>query len=342
MLPPQNPSSGSSVRVTRLAPSPTGALHLGNARTFLLTWAIARQRGWRIVFRIEDLDSPRVKPGASQQAIDDLRWIGLDWDADEFGSADRPLHQSDDLSVYRQTLGSLREQGLIYPCRCSRSQILSALSAPHAGEHETRYPGLCRPRTDADKQKAKNTSLDEPEVAWRLIVPDETIALNDRIAGPLRCRVQQQVGDFLVATKTGVAAYQLAVVIDDLRQGVTDVIRGDDLLFSAARQMLVYRLLNANDRTPTWWHLPLVLGSDGRRLAKRHGDSRLSAYRQAGIPAEKIIGLLACWSGIGDRPAECSAADFLARFEIEKLSPQPVIFDAPAEAWLSQSPRKSP
>lgn len=329
---PQNPPA---TRVTRLAPSPTGALHLGNARTFMITWAIARQRGWRIAFRIEDLDGPRVKPGASQQAIDDLTWLGIDWDADEFASAEHhPLRQSDDLTPYRRTLSRLQQRGLIYPCRCSRSRIVSVLSAPHAHEHETRYPGFCRPQDDAAIRAAKTTLPDEPEVAWRLLVPDEPVTFDDRIAGKHTVNVQQQVGDFLVATKAGVPAYQLAVVIDDLRQNVTDVIRGDDLLSSTARQMWVYRLLEASDRTPTYWHLPLVLGDDGRRLAKRHGDSRISAYRQTGIAAQRIIGLLAYWSGISDHLSECSAGDFLDRFDIDRLQRTPVVLDEKAQRWL--------
>lgn len=310
-------------RTTRLAPSPTGALHLGNARTFLINWAMARQNHWRIVLRLEDLDSPRVKPWAKQQAIDDLSWLGMDWDINVG-------FQLDDLSPYQKALSQLREKHLIYPCKCTRKEITQAQSAPHADEHELRYPGICRP-TDFSV-----IVDDEPEAAWRVIVDDRTITYTDTFAGEQSFNVSQQVGDFVVCSKAGLPAYQLAVVVDDARQGVTDIVRGDDLLGSAARQMWLYKCLNLSP-VPSYCHLPLVLGPDGRRLAKRHGDTRVSFYRELGTPAEKIIGLIAKWSGIQTMPDPMSAMEFKDRFDLAKLSHEPVTFTVEDDQWLQQN-----
>ncbi|MEX2672915.1 MAG: tRNA glutamyl-Q(34) synthetase GluQRS [Phycisphaeraceae bacterium] len=313
-------------RTTRLAPTPTGALHLGNARTFLINWAIARQRGWDILLRIEDLDGPRVKAGASEQAIDVLQWLGLDWDAG-------PVWQSADLAVYRQALEQLDSKGLLYPCRCTRREIEQAQSAPHAEDHELRYPGTCR--IEPGLHDAQSPSLQEDGLAWRVRVPDEEVVYVDALHGERRVNVQQQVGDFVVASKQGLPAYQLAVVVDDARQGMTDVVRGDDLLDATARQIWLYRMLGSP--TPNWWHLPLVLGPDGRRLAKRHGDTRLTAYRQQGVAAERVIGLLAAWSGIGDGQREpMSARTFAERFTMARLPREAVTFTKEDEAWLQE------
>ena len=305
---------------TRLAPSPTGALHLGNARTFLINWAMARRRGWRIRLRIDDLDGPRVKSGADRGAIEDLAWLGRDWDGD-------PLYQSSDLSPYEQALCDLRGRALTYPCTCKRSEIQNAQSAPHADEHELRYPGTCRPGPAGAAPPA-----DRP-IAWRLCVPDEPIDFTDQLHGRQTIDVQQQVGDFVVATKSGPPAYQLAVVVDDARQGVTEVVRGDDLLRSTGRQVLLYRLLDLSP-LPRYWHVPLVVGPDGRRLAKRHGDTRVAWYRQQGVPAECVVGLLAHWCGIADLRCPMEAAEFRARFQIDKLPRRNVRFTNDDHEWL--------
>jgi len=313
-------------RVTRLAPSPTGALHLGNARTFLINWALARQRGWRIVLRIEDLDTPRTKPGANQQAIDVLRWLGMDWD-------EGPYDQLADLSPYTHAMSDLARRGLAYPCSCTRKEIERAQSAPHEDDHEVRYPGTHRPAEPAPVEYNH-----EHETAWRVIVPDEPIEVRDELHGRIPINVQQQVGDFVVATKQGLPAYQLAVVVDDAKQGVTDVVRGDDLIRSTARQMLLYELLDLGD-PPTYRHLPLVLGSDGRRLAKRHGDTRLAEYRRRGVAPARIIGLLAAWSGLTDpedrRPMTADA--FAEAFDLERLPREPVTFTDADHRWLTEA-----
>ena len=325
--------------VTRLAPSPTGALHLGNARTFLINWAMARRRGWRIVFRMEDLDGPRVKAGADQTAIEDLTWLGLDWDGE-------PTWQRSDLTPYRTALQTLHGRGEIYPCTCTRRDIRRARSAPHADEHELRYPGTCRSRPasqigldgPADDEPASPRDADHgsrpPDPAcWRLFVPDEPVTFTDEIAGPQTFDVQRDVGDFVVATKAGLPAYQLAVVVDDARQRVSDVVRGDDLLSSSARQIWLYRMLGLAP-LPRTWHLPLVLGFDGHRLAKRHGNTRLSRYRQLGVPSPCVVGLLAAWCGLLEKPRPMEAAEFLDRFDLDLVPRTPVTFTEEDHEWL--------
>lgn len=308
---------------TRLAPSPTGALHLGNARSFLVNWALARQQGWEIVLRVEDLDGPRVKAGASEEAIDVLQWLGIDWDAG-------PFTQRSDLAPYRAALERLAAQGDIYPCRCTRKEIeAAALSAPHGDEHELRYPGTCRP---AAPTPLPPETLDQPGVAWRLPVPDGATTFFDHVAGEHSHNIAATTGDFLVATKEGLPSYQLAVVVDDARQGIDRIVRGDDLLGSTHRQILLQERLGIAP-PPEYYHLPLVIGEDGRRLAKRHGDSRISHYRELGVTPQRIIGLLAQWCGLSPR-REQTAADFLASFDLAKLPRDPVTFTAEDDAWL--------
>ena len=341
--------SQQGTRITRLAPSPTGAMHLGNARTFLLNWALARRSGWRIIVRIEDLDGPRVKPGADRQALEDLQWLGIDWDQP-------PVWQRADLSPYEAALAKLRAKNLIYPCTCTRGDIVRAATAPHVDEHELRYPGTCRPgvivpsepRGLADSSpglgaivtpgvkssKPRDRDTHKPVgCAWRLIVPDEIITFDDQIKGPQRWNVQQMVGDFPVATKAGVPAYQFAVVVDDARQGVTDVVRGDDLLASTARQLLIYRLLELRP-IPRYWHLSLVLGPDGRRLAKRHGDTRLSWFRSQGTAPSRIIGLVAFWSGLTQRPRPMTGRELIECCDISRIPREPVVCTQEHVQWL--------
>ena len=312
------------VETTRLAPSPTGALHLGNARTFLITWAMARQVGMRLLMRIDDLDGPRVKPGAAEQALDDLRWLGLDWDGD-------PVCQRADLSHYDRALARLAEAGLVYGCRCSRREVAEALSAPHGEGRDPRYPGTCRDRGVRYRVGGRHDG--EGDVAIRLRVPPGEVAFTDTFQGRQAVNVQQDVGDFVVGTKSGLPAYQLAVVVDDHRQRVTRVVRGDDLLPSTARQLWCYRLLGLGPE-PAYTHLPLVVGRDGRRLAKRHGDTRLSYYRDRGVPAERVVGLIAKWCGVLDRYDDLDAPAFLRGFEIERLAPSPVVLTHDDERYL--------
>lgn len=320
---------------TRLAPSPTGALHLGNARTFMVNWALARNSGWRIVLRIEDLDTPRNKPGAAEQAIADLRWLGIDWD-------EGPHIQSADLSPHRAAMDRLARAGLAYPCELSRSQIDAAASAPQevaptdgapvdaalAPGGESRFPSSLRPVIVPGP-------FDRAETNWRFVTPPRDVAFTDAFKGPQRLRPEASVGDFVIWTARGHPAYQLAVVVDDARQGVTHVVRGDDLLDSAARQILLYEALSLGP-PPAYCHLPLVRGADGRRLAKRHGDTRLSRYRDARVASERLVGLLAFWCGVQPRRAPLSPEEFRAGLELGRIPPVDAIFGPEDDAWLLQ------
>ncbi len=319
---------------TRLAPSPTGALHLGNARTFLINWALARRLGWRIVLRIEDLDGPRIKPGAAEACIDTLRWLGIDWDTG-------PIIQSHDLSPYLDAMRTLAARAAAYPSELTRSEIEAAASAPQelgadpgapVGTGEIRFPPELRPALHPRE-------FVDAETNWRFAVPDRAVEFADDFAGPQRGRPIDTIGDFVIWTKRAQPSYQLAVVVDDARQGVTHIVRGDDLLDSAARQLLLYEALNLAP-IPRYCHLPLVVGTDGRRLAKRHGDTRLDTYRARGVPAERVIGLLAYWSGVTNPdqpPKPMSAAEYAAGFELNRLPRARVTFTNNDDRWLTKT-----
>lgn len=309
------------VPTTRLAPSPTGALHLGNARTFLVNWAMARAAGWRVVLRIEDLDTPRNKPGALAQAIEDLSWLGMDWDVG-------PIVQSEDLAPHRAALEALAASGRAFPSELSRAQIEAVASAPqeNAGAHEVYFSASLRPELGPRRVEDERTN-------WRLVVAERDVEFVDLFAGPQRHRPCDTVGDFVVWTSRGQPSYQLAVVVDDFRQGVTHVVRGDDLLESTARQVLLHEALGLSP-VPVYGHLPLVRGPDGKRLAKRHGDTRLSRYRAAGVAAERVIGLCGFWCGLTGRRTLLSAAEFRAGLNPATIPRHDIIMSPEDEQWL--------
>lgn len=310
---------------TRLAPSPTGALHLGNARTFLINWAMARRAGWRIVLRIEDLDGPRVKPGAIEQTIDLLQWLGIDWD-------EGPTIQSADLAPYVAAMERLSRAGLAYPSALSRSDV-EAASAPQEGVQEAVFPASLRP-------ELRPSPFEDTGVNWRFVTPPHDVAFDDGFAGRQLLCPASTVGDFILWTKRGQPAYQLAVVTDDRRQGVTHIVRGDDLLDSAARQLLLYQSMDACETRviapPHYYHLPLVRGEDGRRLAKRHGDTRLDVYRSRGVAAERVIGLVASWCGVAGPRRAMTANEFLEAFDLSTLPHSAIVFTPEADRWLLQ------
>jgi glutamyl-tRNA synthetase len=311
---------------TRLAPSPTGALHLGNARTFLVNWLLARKLGWHILLRIEDLDGPRIKAGADGQLIDDVQFLGLDWD-------EGPIYQSTRSAKYRAAIDSLLQRGLAYPCICTRREVDLALSAPHAEDGSAIYPGTCRGRF-ASIEQAKETSGKNPAI--RFAAPDREVEFDDDFAGHQTINVARRLGDFVIAKSDGLAAYQLAVVVDDLDAGITHVVRGNDLLESTFRQILLYEALGETAKIPHYIHLPLVVGTDGRRLAKRHGDTRIALYRDLGVTRSRLLQLLARWCGITPAGGIDHPQQLIDRLDLRTISPLPTVFTADDDAWLRQ------
>jgi len=305
----------SHMHITRLAPSPTGALHLGNARTFLINWMLARQNGWKIILRIEDIDGPRIKAGADQQAIDDLKWLGIDWD-------EGPIYQLPRMEKYRAAIEQLVEMKRAYPCVCSRKEVELAASAPHAEDGAAIYPGTCRGKF-ASVDDARRASGKEPAIRFQ--VTDEPVDWTDLFAGPVVSNPARELGDFVIAKADGTPAYQLAVVVDDAAMGITHVVRGDDLLDSTPRQILLYRTLGLDEEIPQYMHLPLIVGDDGRRLAKRHGDTRLSTYRENGVSPARVLGLMAKWCGLGEYD-EIDLSTMLQKFDLEKVPRERIVF----------------
>jgi glutamyl-tRNA synthetase len=296
----------------RFAPSPTGRLHLGNARSALLGWLQAKSAGGRFLLRIEDLDGSRVRPGFVDDLFRDLEYLGLHWD-------DVPLYQSRRFDVYRESLDVLASRGLTYPCFCSRAEIARAASAPHGpGDEGPVYPGTCR---DLSAEQARERSASRPP-AIRFRVPPGNLAFDDDVHGPVTQDVAQAVGDFVIQRNDGVASYQLAVVVDDADCGITHVLRADDLLGSTPRQLLLYRALQKKE--PAFAHVPLILGADGKRLAKRDGPFSITDLRQAQVPAERVLGLLARWSGLSSgEPVR--AQDLVSGFSLARIGKQPTV-----------------
>jgi glutamyl-tRNA synthetase len=308
----------------RFAPSPTGPLHLGNARTALLSWLAARAGGGGYVMRVEDLDGPRVRPGLELAILAELRWLGLSWDeGPDVGGPFAPYRQSARLPVYAAALGRLREAGLAYPCFCSRAEIAAVAQAPHGPADEgPRYPGTCRGLSAAEA--ARRAGSRQP--AWRFRVPEGEVPFADGVHGPQRRDVSAETGDFVIARADGVPAYQLAVVVDDAAMGIAEVVRGDDLLSSTARQLLLYRALGA--AAPRFAHVPLVTGEDGARLAKRHGALSLGELRERGADPRAVVGLLAALSGLAPAGSWLTPAELVAGFSLERIPRGPAVLRA--------------
>ena len=285
----RNRSAAAPAPVGRFAPTPSGRMHLGNVYSSLVAWLSVRSRGGRLLLRIEDLD-PRTQSGPwTSLMLDDLRWLGLCWDGD-------PVYQHDRMGLYEHELGRLRAMGLIYPCFCTRAE-LHAATAPHASDGTPVYVGTCRNLTP---EQVAERSLTRPP-ALRLRVPDAddpagAIAFTDRVYGPQREVLALECGDFLVRRSDGVFAYQLAVVADDADMGVTEVVRGRDLLSSVPRQMYLQRLLGLP--TPSYAHVPLLTAPDGRRLSKRDRDLDMEGLRQRFGAPERLLGWLAGATGL--------------------------------------------
>ncbi len=299
--------------VGRFAPSPSGRIHLGNILCCLLAWLSARQKGGKVILRIEDLDTARCPTRYAEQMLEDLRWLGLDWDeGPEAGGSAGPYFQSQRTALYQTALERLESLGLVYPCFCTRAE-LHAASAPHREDGTTVYAGTCRSLSPAEREeRAKHRSP-----ALRLQVPDKEFSFIDGHMGHYTEQLAQDCGDFLLRRSDGMFAYQLAVVVDDAAMGVTEVVRGADLLSSTPRQLYLYRLLELTP--PAFIHFPLLLAPDGRRLSKRDADAGLDSLRGR-ITAETLLGRLAQLAGFHPSGAPRPAAALLESFSWEKVA----------------------
>ena len=296
----------------RFAPSPSGRIHLGNILCCLLAWLSVRQRGGRVILRVEDLDTARCPRRYAAQMEEDLRWLGLDWDEGPgAGGADGPYYQSRRTALYQAALERLTDLGLVYPCFCTRAE-LHAASAPHREDGQVVYAGTCRRLTAAEA--AERARLRSP--ALRLRVPEEEIAFTDGHMGVYRENLARDCGDFLLRRSDGMFAYQLAVVVDDAAMGVTEVVRGADLLSSTPRQLLLYRLLGLP--APSFIHFPLLLAPDGRRLSKRDADAGLDSLRDR-VAAAEVLGRLAYLAGFNPSAEPRTAEALLEDFSWEKV-----------------------
>lgn len=303
-------SRGTREVVGRFAPTPSGRMHLGNAFSCLVAWLGVRSAGGRMILRIENLDPRAHDRQYAEKLMDDLRWLGLDWD-------EGPYWQSERFQVYEEALRTLEARGLTYPCFCTRAQ-LHAATAPHASDGTYIYQGTCRklsPQEVAARQQQR-------EPATRLRVPaasdpQGTIAFDDLVYGHHEENLAQECGDFLIRRSDGIFAYQLAVSVDDALMAVTQVVRAMDLLGSTARQIYLHQLLGFEP--PTFAHVPLLIARDGRRLSKRDGDLDLGALRDAGYSAERIVGRLAQAIGLAAAGEELTPAQLVGRFSWEAV-----------------------
>ena len=287
-------------------------MHLGNVFSALLAWLSVRRAGGVMVLRMEDLDPDRCRAAYAEQLADDLRWLGLDWDEGyQKGGAHGPYLQSERTARYAAAFRALEERGLVYPCYCTRAERLAA-SAPHRSDGQVVYSGKCRHLTEEERARLAQTRCP----AWRLIVPDQEISFTDGLQGTYRENLLRDCGDFILRRSDGVYAYQLAVVVDDAWMGVTQVVRGSDLLDSTPRQLWLQERLGLPH--PEYGHVPLLLAPDGRRLAKRDRDQELGAL-QSCYSAQELVGQLALLAGLIPEYAPISPAELIPLFSWEKL-----------------------
>ena len=294
--------------VGRFAPTPSGRMHLGNVFAAMAAWLSIRSQDGELVLRMEDLDIQRTSPEKAAVLREDLRWLGFDWDRET-------MPQSQRTKVYDEYFQQLKEQGLLYPCYCTRAQ-LHDVNAPHLSDGTYVYPGTCR----------NLTAVPYRIPAWRLKVPQRQIRLTDRNMGEYCQELSTQCGDFVVRRSDGMYVYQLAVVVDDGEAGVTEVVRGVDLLPSAPRQMYLQELLGFEN--PQYGHVPLLIAPDGRRLSKRDQDMDLGYLRQHYTP-QQLLGSLACAAGLMDTPQAVSARELIGEFSWEKLKKEPICLQLP-------------
>ncbi|MBE5799672.1 MAG: tRNA glutamyl-Q(34) synthetase GluQRS [Clostridiales bacterium] len=299
-----------SAEVTgRFAPTPSGRLHLGNLLCCLLAYLSARSKGGRFLLRIEDLDVPRCPRRLSDQCIEDLLFLGFDWD-------EEPLYQSRRTDVYERYLGELEQLGLVYPCFCTRAQLHAAI-APNLGDRESVYSRACANLSADEIAERRKTRCP----ALRLRVPDEVVSFEDGHFGPVSEHLSRDCGDYIIRRSDGLFGYQLAVVIDDALSGVNEIVRGRDILFSTPRQMHLQRTLGFD--SPSYFHIPLLMDAHGRRLAKRDKDLDLTALSKIMTP-EQILGMLACSAGVIEENRPASLDELVKAFNWQNVKTEDI------------------
>ncbi|WP_081735090.1 tRNA glutamyl-Q(34) synthetase GluQRS [Paenibacillus gorillae] len=315
----------------RFAPTPSGLMHIGNIWAALLAWLQTRHANGQFVLRMEDIDKPRCRPELAEQALADLRWLGIDWDeGPDIGGPFAPYTQSERDEWYAAALDRLEQNGLLYPCFCSRAELLAVASAPHGlSEEGPAYGGTCRCLSPEEQKKRK--AIKAPSLRFRIGEDHSSISFHDEAAGK-QTFAADAGGDFVVRRADGIVSYQLAVVVDDAAMGITDVLRGYDLLDSTPRQLMLYEALSLP--APRFAHVPLLMGEDGKRLAKRHGDTSIAGLRAAGVAPAHIIGWLARLAGQTDVFKPLSAAELVQGFRLDLVPTEPFIIDSTAMKQL--------
>ncbi len=295
----------------RLAPSPSGEMHLGNAFAALLAWLGARSAGGRVLLRLEDLDRPRCPQQYALGVMEDFRWLGLDWD-------NEPVWQSQRGAWYERCLDVLDAQGLLYPCYCTRRELhaVTEASAPHGLAPV--YPGVCRTLTPEQRRQREREGR---KPALRVRVPDRVYGFTDGLQGPYEASLDREVGDFILRRSDGLYAYQLAVVADDGEMGVTQVVRGRDLMPSTPQQLWLQDRLSLP--SPSYYHVPLLLAPDGRRLSKREGDLSLKALSRK-YSSQELVGRLGYWAGLLDEPRAVSPKELLDSFSWDRVQKEDI------------------
>lgn len=293
----------------RFAPTPSGRMHLGNLFAALLAWLDVRSQGGTLVLRVEDLDPQRTSETFARQLMEDLRWLGLDWDE---GGLEDSWRQSRRTDRYERAFQVLADKGLVYPCYCTRSECMAA-TAPHRDDGAVVYMGRCRSLTEGARKELEARGR---RPAWRVRCPDQIVRVEDGHCGAYQENLARDCGDFILRRSDGVYAYQLAVVVDDGEMGVNRVVRGRDLLCSAPRQVWLHRELG--HAPPQFFHVPLLLAPDGRRLAKRDRDLDMETLRQRYKP-EELTGILGWWAGLLDRPEKVPAKELVEGFAWAKV-----------------------
>ncbi|HEX4952056.1 MAG TPA: tRNA glutamyl-Q(34) synthetase GluQRS [Thermoanaerobaculia bacterium] len=302
----------------RWAPTPSGLLHVGNAAAALAAWLSCRAQGGTFLWRIEDLDPPRVVPGAAEAALADLAWLGLDWDEGPDAGPFAPYRQSQRSACYENALDRLAAAGRLFPCRLSRADLAAIATAPHGpGGDGPPYPASLRPRELPDDWLARVRAGELGAASLRFQVAPGALTFEDRVWGRRTERVGEAVGDFVLRRRDGLWAYQLAVVVDDLAMGVTEVVRGRDLLGSTARQIQLIEALGGE--RPVYAHLPLVVNAGGEKLSKRDAALTLASLRQAGVSPQRLTGYLAFALGLLDAPEPCHPAELVASFSWKRV-----------------------